>query len=46
MFPGYFSVVMATGIISIGTFLLGMKWLAWALLAITLSLTQSFVFCW
>jgi tellurite resistance protein TehA-like permease len=36
MFPGYFAVVMATGIISTGTFLLGMKWLAWALLAINL----------
>jgi len=36
MFPGYFAVVMATGIVSTGTFLLGMKWLAWALLAINL----------
>src|ERR1700730_7895537 len=36
LFPGYFAVVMATGIISTATFLLGMKWLAWALLAINL----------
>lgn len=34
LFPGYFAVVMATGIISTASFLLGMKWLAWALLAI------------
>ncbi len=36
LFPGYFAIVMATGIISTATFLLGMKWLAWALLAINL----------
>ena len=34
LFPGYFALVMATGIISTATFLLGMKWLAWALLVI------------
>jgi hypothetical protein len=36
LFPGYFALVMATGIISTGTFLLEMKWLAWMLLAINL----------
>ncbi len=36
LFPGYFAIVMATGIISKATFLLGMKWLGWALLAINL----------
>ena len=36
LFPGYFAIVMATGIISTATFLLGMKWLAWALLVINL----------
>jgi tellurite resistance protein TehA-like permease len=36
LFPGYFAAVMATGIISTATFLLGMKWLAWTLLAINL----------
>jgi len=32
--PGYFAFVMATGIISIGTFLLGPSWLSLALLAV------------
>src|SRR5256714_1462582 len=36
LFPGYFALVMATGIISIATFLLEMKPLAWALLVINL----------
>ena len=36
LFPGYFALVMATGIISTATFLLGMKWLAWLLLVINL----------
>ena len=36
LFPGYFALVMATGIISTATFLLGMKWLAWVLLVINL----------
>ena len=36
LFPGYFALVMATGIVSTATFLLGMKWLAWALLVINL----------
>jgi tellurite resistance protein TehA-like permease len=33
--PGYFAFVMATGIISTGTFLLGPSWLSQALLAAT-----------
>jgi tellurite resistance protein TehA-like permease len=33
LYPGYFAFVMATGIISVGTFLLGPSWLSWALLA-------------
>lgn len=36
LFPGYFALVMATGIVSTATFLLGMKWLAWVLLVINL----------
>lgn len=36
LFPGYFALVMATGIISTATFLLGMKRLAWVLLVINL----------
>lgn len=36
LFPGYFALVMATGIISTATFLLEMKWLAWVLLVINL----------
>jgi tellurite resistance protein TehA-like permease len=34
LFPGYFALVMATGIISIATYLLEMKPIAWALLVI------------
>ena len=36
LFPGYFALVMATGIISIATHLLNMKPVAWALLVINL----------
>lgn len=36
LFPGYFALVMATGIISIAAFMLGMIWLAWGLLAVNL----------
>lgn len=36
LFPGYFALVMATGIISIATHLLEMRWLARALLAVNL----------
>jgi tellurite resistance protein TehA-like permease len=36
-FPGYFALVMATGIISIATFLLGMQGIARALLALNLA---------
>ena len=34
LFPGYFAMVMATGIISIACFLLGLNWLAFALLIV------------
>jgi tellurite resistance protein TehA-like permease len=34
LFPGYFALVMATGIVSIAAFLLEMKTLAWSLLVI------------
>jgi len=34
LFPGYFALVMATGIISVAAYLLEMKAVAWALLAI------------
>jgi tellurite resistance protein TehA-like permease len=33
--PGYFALVMATGIVSVGTFLLGPPWLSRALLVVT-----------
>jgi tellurite resistance protein TehA-like permease len=36
LFPGYFALVMATGIISIATYLLDMRPLAWVMLAINL----------
>jgi len=36
LFPGYFALVMATGIVSTAAFLLGMKLLAWVLLVINL----------
>ena len=36
LFPRYFALVMATGIISTATFLLEMKWLARVLLVINL----------
>lgn len=34
LFPGYFALVMATGIISIAAYLLGMEWIAYALLVV------------
>jgi tellurite resistance protein TehA-like permease len=37
LFPGYFALVMATGIISIATHLLGMETLAWALLFVNVA---------
>jgi tellurite resistance protein TehA-like permease len=37
LFPGYFALVMATGIISIACFLLEMEYLAWALLALNVA---------
>ena len=36
LFPGYFALVMATGIISIATHLLGMTPIAWALLVVNI----------
>lgn len=36
LFPGYFALVMATGIISIATYLLEMRLIAWTLLGINL----------
>ena len=37
LYPGYFAFVMATGIISTGTFLLGPSWLSHVLLAATVA---------
>ncbi len=37
LFPGYFALVMATGIVSISSFLLGMSSIAWALLVINVA---------
>jgi tellurite resistance protein TehA-like permease len=36
LYPGYFALVMATGIVSIASHLLGMDWIAWGLLWINL----------
>ena len=36
LFPGYFAMVMATGIVSIAAFLLGMQTIAWALVYINI----------
>lgn len=36
LFPGYFALVMATGIISIATYMLEMRSLAWVMLAFNL----------
>ena len=44
LFPGYFAFVMATGIISTATFQLGMRWLAWALLACLVFLAVNRMF--
>jgi len=43
LFPGYFALVMATGIISIACFLLGMKTLS--LFFLTVNVVAYFVFC-
>jgi tellurite resistance protein TehA-like permease len=43
LFPGYFALVMATGIVSIAAFQLNMKQLAWVLLGINL---LAYVFLW
>ena len=37
LFPGYFALVMATGIVSIASFLLGLTPVAWALLVINVT---------
>jgi tellurite resistance protein TehA-like permease len=34
LFPGYFALVMATGIVSVAAHLLGLPWIAWLLLAV------------
>jgi hypothetical protein len=34
LFPGYFALTMATGVVSIACALLGMRQIAWALLAV------------
>ena len=34
LFPGYFALVMATGIVSVAAHLLGMSWIAYGLLAV------------
>src|SRR6185436_1827185 len=43
LFPGYFALVMATGIVSIAAFQLNLKQLAWVLLGINL---LAYVFLW
>jgi tellurite resistance protein TehA-like permease len=43
LFPGYFALVMATGIVSISAFQLNMKPVAWVLLAINLA---AYVVLW
>jgi tellurite resistance protein TehA-like permease len=36
LFPGYFAMVMATGIVSIAAYFLGPRWVAWLLLGLNL----------
>lgn len=43
LFPGYFSLVMATGIISVATYRLEMRTIAWTLLAINIA---AYVILW
>lgn len=43
LFPGYFALVMATGIVSIAGFLLGMRPIAWVLLVINV---VAYVILW
>ncbi|MBI2287729.1 MAG: tellurite resistance/C4-dicarboxylate transporter family protein [Chloroflexi bacterium] len=43
LFPGYFALVMATGIISIAAYLLGIVWLGWVLFYINI---VFFVILW
>lgn len=43
LFPGYFALVMATGIVSIAAFLLGMAGIAWALLVVNVA---AYVVLW
>lgn len=43
LFPGYFSLVMATGIISVATYRLEMRTLAWALLVVNIA---AYVILW
>ncbi len=43
LFPGYFSLVMATGIISVATYRLEMRTIAWTLLVINLA---AYVILW
>jgi tellurite resistance protein TehA-like permease len=37
LFPGYFALVMATGIVSIASYLLGMRLIAWSLLIVNIA---------
>ena len=37
LFPGYFALVMATGIVSLAAHTLGASWLAWALLCVNVA---------
>ncbi len=43
LFPGYFALVMATGIVSIGAFLLGMRLIGWALFFVNVVAYASLV---
>lgn len=43
LFPGYFALVMATGIVSVASFLLEMTFVAWALLAVNVA---AYVVLW
>ena len=43
LFPGYFALVMATGIVSVAAHLLGMAWIAYSLLAVNVA---AYVVLW
>jgi len=46
LYPGYFALVMATGVISVASYQLGFHWLGWILFGINLVASPSFPAYW